>query len=284
MKLIDRVLRTLALGAMLALAVPAAQTAPAEFSNPEADIWQGLNVGMASYTMRKFDLDETLRFTKELGLKGVCLKSFHLDLNSTTEERQAVAQKVREAGLVLTGAGTVTMKTEEETRQAFEYAKDAGMPVITCVVPPEMMPLADQLVKQYDIKLAIHNHGPEDKLYPSPLDAYRAAQNYDQRIGVCVDLGHTVRNGDDLIAVLRQVSDRLYDIHIKDVSAAEAKGKTIEMGRGVIDHAAVIQTLRDVNYQGWLNYEFEKDADAPHPGMIESVGYLRGLLAGMAAR
>src|SRR5690606_23467476 len=100
---------------------------------------------------------------------------------------------------------------------------------------------------------------------------------------VCIDVGHSVRNGDDLIAVIRQVADRLYDVHIKDVSAAAAEGKTIEMGRGVIDLPAVMTTLREVGYTGWLNMEFEKDANDPLPGMVEGGAYLRGVLAGLAA-
>ncbi|MGD8501242.1 MAG: TIM barrel protein, partial [Phycisphaerales bacterium] len=177
-------------------------------------------LGLASYTLRKFDLDETLAMTKRLGLKYICLKSVHLPLDSTPAQIQATVAKVKEAGLRLYGGGVIGMKSKAQVHQAFDYAKAAGMKVIIASPAPQMLPLVDEKVRQYDIKVAIHNHGPGDKFFPTPSAAYKQIKNLDKRIGICHDIGHTQRLGVDPVVETEQCADRLHDVHIKDVSAA----------------------------------------------------------------
>ncbi len=148
-------------------------------------------LGMASYTLRKFNLDETLAMTKRVGLKYICFKSMHLELDSTQAEIEAAVEKVKEAGLTLYGGGVISMKNEPDVHRAFDYAKAAGMKVIIGVPAPELLPLVNKKVKQYDIKVAIHNHGPGDKIYPTPASAYERIKGLDKRIGLCNDIGHT---------------------------------------------------------------------------------------------
>jgi sugar phosphate isomerase/epimerase len=236
-------------------------------------------LGLASYTLRKFDLEQTLAMTKRVGLKYICFKDVHLKLDSTPEQIQAAVQKVKDAGLILYGGGVISMKTEAEVNRAFEYAKAAGMRVIVGVPVPETLPLVDKLVKQYDIKVAIHNHGPTDKVYPIPATAYEKIKNLDKRIGLCDDIGHTMRAGVDPCESAEKFADRLLDIHIKDESAATAKGQAVEVGRGVIDIPKLIRTLVKIKYDGILAFEYEKDADDPMAGLAESVGYVRGVMA-----
>jgi len=236
-------------------------------------------LGMASYTLRKFDLEQTLAMTNRVGLKYICFKDFHLKMDSTPEQIQATVQKVKDAGLILYGGGVIYMRNEDQVRQAFEYAKAAGMKVIVGVPVPETLPLVDKLVKQYDIKVAIHNHGPTDKVYPVPATAYEKIKDLDKRIGLCDDIGHTMRAGVDPCESAEKFADRLLDVHVKDVSAAEAKGSAVEVGRGVIDIPRYIRTLVKIKYSGILSFEYEKDADDPLPGLAESVGYVRGVMA-----
>ena len=238
-----------------------------------------LELGLASYTLRKFNLDDTLAMTKRVGLKYVCFKDFHLKMDSTPEQIQATVQKVKDAGLNLYAGGVIYMRDEAQVRQAFEYAKAAGMRVIVGVPVPETLPLVDKLVKQYDIKVAIHNHGPTDKIYPIPATAYEKIKGLDQRIGLCDDIGHTMRAGVDPCESAEKFADRLLDVHVKDVSAADAKGGAVEVGRGVIDIPKYIRTLVKIKYSGVLSFEYEKDADNPLPGLAESVGYVRGVMA-----
>ena len=236
-------------------------------------------LGLASYTFREFSLENAISMTKRAGLRKITLKSMHLPLESSQADIIAAAEKVRNAGLDLYGCGVVYMTNTAEAEQAFEYARTAKMSIIIGVPNPELLGLINQKVKEYDIKLAIHNHGPEDKLFPTPDSAYEKIRNLDLRLGLCIDIGHTMRSGVDPAAAAIRFADRLLDIHIKDVTAASKEGETVEMGRGVIDIPKFVRALIKINYQGTAAFEYEKDGQDPLPGLAESVGYLRGILA-----
>ena len=242
---------------------------------------KNLDLGMASYTFREFSLDDTLAMTKRLGLKRIAFKSFHLPLESSEEELKAVARKVKESGLELYGCGVVYMENEDEVNRAFHYARAAGMEIIIGVPNHELLGLVDRKVKEFDIRLAIHNHGPTDKLYPTPESAYMRIKDLDPRIGLCIDIGHTERCGVDASESAEKFADRLHDVHIKDVSARAEEGSTVEIGRGVIDIPRFIRTLLKIKYKGTASFEFEKDAQDPLPGVAESLGYVRGVLAAL---
>ncbi|MBN1508761.1 MAG: sugar phosphate isomerase/epimerase [Sedimentisphaerales bacterium] len=235
-------------------------------------------LGLASYTLRKFNLDQTLQMTRRVGLKHIAFKDVHLAMNSTPEQIREVVAKVKDAGLDLYGGGVIYMKNEQEVSRAFDYAKAAGMRVIIGVPNPELLPLVDKKVKEYDIKVAIHNHGPGDKTYPVPETAYEKIKDLDKRIGLCDDIGHTIRAGVDPSVSIAKYADRLYDVHFKDVSAATARGSAVEVGRGVIDIPQVVRTLIKIDYAGIVAFEYEKDADDPLAGLAESVGYVRGVM------
>jgi len=170
------------------------------------------------------------------------------------------------------------MKSGEEVENAFAYAKSAGMKVIIGVPSPELLPLVDKKVKQTDILVAIHNHGPGDKVYPLPETIYNKVKDLDKRIGICIDIGHTQRMGVDPCQDIVRYQDRIHDVHIKDVSAAQADGKTIEIGRGVIDIPQFITNLIKTKYAGKVSFEYEKDANDPLAGLAESVGYVKGVI------
>jgi sugar phosphate isomerase/epimerase len=144
------------------------------------------------------------------------------------------------------------------------------------------MPILDAMVKEFDIRLAIHNHGPEDKRFPSPYDVWKAVERFDERIGLCIDVGHTARARVDPAEAIRKCRARLYDLHFKDIDSTEPDGNTIEAGRGVLDLQSILKATLDVGYSHLFSFEYEKDADDPVPGLAETVGYTRGLLAGMA--
>jgi inosose dehydratase len=238
-------------------------------------------LGMASYTLRKFDLDQTLKMTNRLGLKHICFKDFHLPLDSSPDQIKAAVAKVKDAGIDLYGGGVIYMRDEEQVRQGFAYAKAAGMKIIVGVPNHDLLPLVDEMVKQYDIKVAIHNHGPGDRVYPVPETAYELVKNLDPRIGLCIDIGHTMRSGIDPSEPAGKYADRLHDVHIKDVSAATRQGSTVEIGRGVIDIPKFLRTLVKIDYAGVVSFEHEKDENDPLPGVAESVGYVRGVLAAL---
>jgi sugar phosphate isomerase/epimerase len=144
---------------------------------------------------------------------------------------------------------------------------------------PDVLPLVNEKVKQFQIAVAIHNHGPGDKVYPTPESIYKKVEKLDPRIGLCIDIGHTLRIGADPVADAERFADRLLDLHIKDVSAAAPEGQTVEIGRGVIDIPALLRTLIKVKYSRVASFEHEKDENDPLAGLAESVGYIRGALA-----
>jgi inosose dehydratase len=236
-------------------------------------------LGLASYTCRKFDLAKTLEMANKVGLKHIALKDVHLAMNSTPEQFKEVAAQVKAAGIDLYGGGVIYMKTEAQVNQAFDYAKAAGMRIIIGAPDPELLPLVDKKVKEYDIKVAIHNHGPDQKVFQVPSVIYEKIKDLDKRIGLCNDIGHTTRAGVDAATSIEQFGDRLLDVHLKDENAATAAGSPTEVGRGVIDIPKVIRALIKINYTGFASFEYEKSADDPLPGLAESVGYVRGVMA-----
>jgi sugar phosphate isomerase/epimerase len=240
---------------------------------------KAIKLGLASYTARKLDLDKTLQIAKRVGLKYLCLKSVHLPLDARPAEIAAVAARVRQAGLVLYGGGVIAMQKQSQVDQAFQYAKSAGMELIVTAPSRQMLPLIQSRVNEYNIAVAIHNHGPGDKHFPTPQSAYEAVKNLDRRIGLCIDIGHTVRAGADLIQSTRKCADRLFDIHMKDVVAAAPKSKDVPVGRGIIDIPGFLRTLVQIQYAGRVSFEYEPDPDDPLPGLAESVGFVRGVLA-----
>ena len=243
---------------------------------------RSFELGMASYTFREFGLDETLAMTRRLGLKKIAFKNFHLALESSEPDIKAVVKKVEAQGLELYGCGVVYMQNEEEVDQAFRYARAGGMEVIIGVPNHELLEYTNQKVQEYDIKLAIHNHGPGDELYPTPQSVYERIKDLDPRMGLCLDIGHTQRSGIDPSEAAEKVADRILDIHLKDVTAASAEGGPVEIGRGVIDIPRFLRTILEIGYTGIASFEYEKDPEDPLPGVAESLGYIKGLLSQMS--
>jgi inosose dehydratase len=237
-----------------------------------------LSLGLASYTFRNFSLEETIKMTKQLNLSGIVLKDMHLPLEISAEDLKKTADKVRSAGLKLYGAGVIYIRSEKAVWSTFAYAANAGLEMIVGAPNHELLPLINEQVKKFNIKLAIHNHGPGDKLYSSPADAYDKIKDLDPRIGLCIDIGHVVRIGLDPVVFIERYKDRLYDLHMKDVDKAVADGGPVEIGRGVIDIPKVIKALKKIKYNGHLAFEYEKDGEAPLAGLAESVGYVRGVI------
>ncbi len=236
-------------------------------------------LGVASYTLRQFSTEEALDMTLRCGVDRITFKSMHLPLDSDETTIKNTVALCNEKGVALYGGGVIYMKTKEEVDQAFDYAKTAGMDMIVGVPNHELLEYVEGKVKQYDIKLAIHNHGPGDDLYPSAESAYNLIKNLDKRMGLCIDIGHTKRINRDPEQDVKDFFDRVYDIHIKDVTKASADGSTCIIGRGVIDFPSFMKTVVEMDYKGTLALEYEAESNDPLPGMMESFGYTKGVLA-----
>jgi len=255
---------------------------PSRTSVPGSANEIGLKLGVASYSLRNFPRERAIEMTKALGVRYINFKSVHLPYDATAEQIAAARREVEAAGLEIVGGGLITFETDtdEGVRKYFDYARAAGMPLIVGSCQPAVLPRIEKFVKEYDIKLAIHNHGPGD-VFPSPYDALKAVQGMDPRMGLCIDLGHSVRAGTDVVRAVADAGPRLLDMHAKDLRDLSAAESQCIVGEGKIPIAAIFKQLEAIRYAGYVNLEYEIEADNPMPGMKQSFAYMRGVLAGL---
>jgi sugar phosphate isomerase/epimerase len=243
-----------------------------------------VHLGLASYTFRNFTRAQLLGFMKQLNLTDLNCKDVkdHLPMDPALEA-QALADYAA-AGIKLHAAGTIAFPKDDDDdiRSKFEYAKRAGINVIVAGDPaPTTLPRIEKFVREYDIRLAIHNHGPEDKTYPSPFDVLKVVKDMDPRIGCCIDVGHAARAGTDLVAAIHAVGPRLYDMHVKDLTSFSSKESQVPVGEGILPFREMFEALIKINYKGFVDLEYEIHPDDPLPGVIESFAFMRGVLDGM---
>ncbi|KAA9036280.1 sugar phosphate isomerase/epimerase [Ginsengibacter hankyongi] len=236
-----------------------------------------LSIGIADYTFVHFDITQSIQMMQRIGIHYMSIKDFHLPLDSSQEKIDAIIKQYKDGDISVYAVGVIYMKTRDAVDRAFDYAKKVGVPLIIGVPDYDLIDYTEQQVKAYDIRLAIHNHGPEDKLYSSPEEAYKRIKTRDSRMGLCLDIGHAMRAGVDPSQAVLHYGSRIFDLHIKDVTKAQKDGEAIEAGRGIINFRALIKALRKINYTGHCSIEFEKDMKDPLPGIAESVGFFRGV-------
>ena len=242
-----------------------------------------IRLGVASYSLRNFSREQAIDMTRTLGAKYINFKSVHLPYEATPAEFASARSELAAAGLQLVGGGTITFETDTDdgVRKYFEYAKAAGMPTIVCTCKPAVLPRIEKFARQYDIKIAVHNHGPEDENFPSPYDVLKQVKSMDPRMGLCIDLGHTVRAGTDPVRAIADAGARLHDMHAKDLRDFNRAESQCVVGEGKIPFADIFRQLRAINYKGYVNLEYEIEPDNPLPGMQRSFAYMQGVLAGL---
>lgn len=251
---------------------------------PEATVGDSgdFKLGVASYSFREFGRKIAIQGTQKLA-KYINYKDVHLPLTSTPAEIKKAIADTEKAGLKIVGGGTIYFRTPDEAdiRAKFEYAKACGMPTIVCMPDKAVLPKLEKFVKEYDIKIAVHNHGPEDPNFPRPQDVLAVVKNMDPRCGLCIDIGHTVRTGVPLVPTVAEAGSRLLDMHVKDLADFKAKDSQRPCGDGIIPFPALFTQLKKMNYQGYINLEYEIDDTDPLPNMIKSFAYMRGVIAGL---
>ena len=241
-------------------------------------------LGLASYTLRNFNRVQVIGFLKQLKVFDLNTKDVKDHLPKGVEEEAAAVAEYAAAGVGLHAAGTIYFPKDEDAdiRSKFEYCKRAGIGVIVAGDPaPETLPRLEKFVKEYDIRFALHNHGPEDKIWHSPLDVLKAMKGMDPRMGCCIDVGHTARAGTDVVQAIQEAGPRLWNMHIKDLANFQDKESQVAVGEGIMPVRKVFEALVAVKYKGFVDLEYEIHADDPMPGVIESFGYMRGVLAGL---
>lgn len=233
-------------------------------------------IGIAGFTFRKLGLDATLDIMSKVNVKYLCIKNFHLPFDSNAEQISAFHAKLKAKGVTGYAVGPISMNTEAAADQAFDYARRVGVKLITG--NSKILPYVEKKVKEYDFRFCIHNEGSN-----SLELIYSQIKDLDPRIGFCHDIVYSMQaSGIDPAALTLKYANRIYDMHIKDVTnptGDEKKGTECELGRGVIDFGSLVKALRKIKYDGMCSLEFEKDADDPLAGIAESIGYFKGVIA-----
>ena len=269
-------------GAAAAAAIPAAASASAA-RVIEQHHWGDVKLAVATYSLRKFSRSQAIDIVKSLGIKYVNVKAFHMPYYLSDKELTAAREEFEKAGLQIVSGGNISLKddSKDDLEYYFKYAKAAGIRIMVCAPKHSNLPTIEKLAIQYDVKMAIHNPGPEDQYFPAARDVIKQVKNMDPRMGLCVDVGHSVRTGADILEELDISWDRIHDFHIKDLTDFSDKRSQVDVGEGKIPVAAIFKMLKERNYTGVVGLEYEINADAPQVGMAKSFSYMRGVLDGL---
>jgi sugar phosphate isomerase/epimerase len=252
--------------------------------SPSTDEAAPIRLGLASYTFRNFNRAQLIGFIKQLNVFDLNAKDAKDHLPMDPPQEAAALADYAAAGIRLHAAGAIYFTKDEDAdiRSKFEYCKRAGIGVIVAGDPAqETLPRIEKFVREYDIRIAIHNHGPEDKLWHSPLDVLKAVKGMDPRMGCCIDVGHTVRAGTDVVQAIKEAGPRLFNIHMKDLTNFESKESQVAVGDGIMPVRKMFEALIAIKYPGFVDLEYEVHPDDPMPGVISSFAYMRGVLAGL---
>ena len=243
-----------------------------------------VRLGLASYTFRNFNRAQMIGFLKQLNVFELNLKDVKDHLPTDMQQESSALADYAAAGMKPHAAGTIYFEKDEDEdiRSKFEYCKRAGIAVVVAGDPaPQTLPRIEKLVKEYDIRFAIHNHGPEDKLWHSPLDVLKVVKSMDPRMGCCIDVGHTVRAGTDVVQAIREAGPRLLNVHMKDLTNFQDKESQVPVGGGIMPVPKIFEALIAIGYKGSVDLEYEINANDPMPGVISSFAYMRGVQAGL---
>ena len=268
--------------AAAAAATAAAGSSTAAAVTTEEHHWGDIPLAVATYSLRKFSRAAAIGIVKDLGIKYVNVKSFHMPYELSVKQLAAANAEFKKAGLTVVSGGNVGLHKDDEDDVRFhlEYCKNAGIPVVVCAPTHKNLPLVEKYALKYGLKIAIHNHGPEDEFYPAPSDVYKRVKNMDPCMGLCIDVGHTVRTGADILEEIEATKDRTYDFHIKDLASFDDKGSQVDVGEGKMPVAAIFKKLKSIGYKGVVGLEYEINVDSPQVGMAKSFSYMRGVLDG----
>ena len=261
-----------------------AETAALEPADDPATAANGIKLGVCTYSFREFSRSLALKMIRELGVSYVSVKDVHLAYSLSPSEMEKAKAEFKKAGVTIVSVGNTDLKDEDPSvlRRYFEYARNCGAQTIVAAPTHKTLPAIEKLAKEFNLQVAIHTHGPEDKNFPSPQVVLDAVRNMDSRMGLCMDVGHSMRAGADVVREIANAGPRLLDMHMKDLKKGTDKESQCAVGEGVMPVVAIFQQLRKIDYNGCVNLEYEINSDSPVPGMQRSLGYMKGVLAGLA--
>ena len=224
-----------------------------------------LKLGIQMFSLRKFDVDSALKHAADAGFVQVEFYKGMLPVDSSAEQISAIKGKLKKHGLTMAAHGVNRFgKDADANRKIFEFANAIGVKNITADPDPAFFDQLDELVEEFDIRIAIHNHGPRHR-YNKVVDVLHAIEGHDPRIGACADLGHYIRSGENATEVIRLLKGRLYGIHLKDFAEMKDKTEGVIIGKGHLDVEGVVDALIEVDFpdDGALSLEYESNPNDP---------------------
>ncbi len=242
-----------------------------------------IRLGLTSYTFRTFSRAQLIAYMQQFNVLFLSCSNVqdHLPADPT-EENQALADYAS-AGITLHAAGAISFATDAEfdVRDKFDYAKRAGINLIIADPTPATLPLIEKVAREYDIRVAIRNRGPENPSFSSPFDVLKAIKDRDQHIGVCIDAAATARANANVVEAIHSAGARLFNILVNDVSSITGNAKQVAVGRGALPYREIFDALIASDYLGFVDLAYDIDANNPITGVAESFAYMRGVLDGM---
>lgn len=222
-------------------------------------------MGIQSYSLRAFGVNGALEKTHALGLHWIEFFRAHYPPVPDPAKVAAMNTKLKKYDITISCHGVQPFTNNHAAnRKIFEFAKMAGIKTISANPTPDSFGSLDKLVAEFDIRIAIHNHGP-GALYDQPVDAWKAVAGHDRRIGFCADLGHYIRSGIDPVEVAYILGDRLYGVHLKDFAEQKKKTRGVILGKGFLDVEGVFRALKKIGFpaDGALSLEYEENPNDP---------------------
>jgi sugar phosphate isomerase/epimerase len=257
----------------------------------EPEPW-GIKLGIATYTFRSFDRAKCIESLKAVQSPWVGVKDgVHFPFPGTPETLKQARAEFDAAGLKVVSVGNLPFPKDDpdDIRQRFEFVKNLGLTQTVCIPTRANIKTVEKFAKEYKIRLAIHNHGPEQKDFPSPQSVLEVVKDMDPLVGLCIDVGHTARTGVDVVESIALAGKRLFEMHVKDLAffmdkpnGQKARDSQCDCGEGIMPFPAIFKQLKKMNFQGCVNLEYEINAKDPLPGTLRSMSYMRGVLAGLA--
>lgn len=263
------------------------QSAKAPQASAEGKEGPPVRLGVCSYSFRDFQRNLAIKMLKELDAPFVSVKEFHIPYTVTADEAARAVGAFQKAGLRIVSGGAIPLESDDPRvlRRYFEYARMCGMPmIVSAPTTHAALPHVERLAREFNIKVAVHNHGPEDKTFQSPDQVLEAVRHLNPMVGMCIDIGHSIRAGSNVVEAIAQAGPRLLDVHMKDLRKPDDKQSQCDVGKGIVPVPAIFRQLMTMKYAGYVNLEYEINSDNPVPGMMASLSYMRGVLAGMASQ
>lgn len=247
--------------------------------------------GCQAYSFRLFSVFEAIDKTAQAGGKTIEFFSKQklspeqpeviFNHESPDDVLNAVKARLAEKGVIAVAYGVVKLSADEAAnRQIFDFAKKMGIGILTTEPDAEALDGIEKLVKEYDIKIAIHNHPrrPLDRNYRywDPQYVLDLVKDRDPRMGACADTGHWVRSGLDPVACIRLLKGRIFDSHLKDLNEkGNPKAHDVPYGTGVSDVPAILNAFVEGGFYGPLHTEYEAKWEDNVPDITKCLEFVK---------